>query len=152
MLGVLYAVFLMRSVLYTFLLTETLATFMGIGVLGGIVWPRANRWGALASLVGALATNFMLYASPAAARSLGSERVSRRARRRHRRAGRGQPADASRAARKAEGVFRRLQTSSDGDEAVEPLLLGESVCGCGRSGDEAGAPTARISPDSCSDG
>jgi Na+/proline symporter len=48
-------------VLYTFLLTETLATFVGISVLGGIIWPRANRWGALASLLGALATNFLLY-------------------------------------------------------------------------------------------
>src|SRR5688572_15852981 len=32
MLGVLYAVFLIESVLYTFLLTETLATFVGISV------------------------------------------------------------------------------------------------------------------------
>ncbi len=60
-LGVLYALFLIRSVLYAFLLTETLATFVGISVLGGIVWRRANRWGALASLVSALATNFLLY-------------------------------------------------------------------------------------------
>jgi Na+/proline symporter len=61
MLGVLYAVFLINRVLYTFLLTETLATFVGISVLGGVVWPRANRWGALASLLSALATNFLLY-------------------------------------------------------------------------------------------
>ena len=61
MLGVLYALFLIESVLYTFLLTETLATFVGISVLGGIVWRRANRWGALASLFSALATNFLLY-------------------------------------------------------------------------------------------
>ena len=61
MLGVLYAMFLIESVLYTFLLTETLATFMGISVLGGIIWRRANRWGALASLLSALATNFLLY-------------------------------------------------------------------------------------------
>jgi Na+/proline symporter len=61
MIGVLYALFLIESVLYTFLLTETLATFVGIGVLGGIIWPRANRWGALASLLSALATNFTLY-------------------------------------------------------------------------------------------
>jgi Na+/proline symporter len=63
MLGVLYAVFLVQSVLYTFLLTETLATFVGISVLGGIVWRRANRWGALASLLCALATNFILYSA-----------------------------------------------------------------------------------------
>ncbi len=61
MLGVLYAVYLIQSVLYTFLLTETLATFVGINILGGLVWRRANRWGAMASLVAALATNFLLY-------------------------------------------------------------------------------------------
>src|SRR6058998_3548739 len=61
MLGVLYAMFLIQSVLYTFLLTETLATFVGISVLGGIVWRRANRWGAIASLLSALAMNFLLY-------------------------------------------------------------------------------------------
>ena len=61
LLGVLYAMFLIQSVLYTFLLTETLATYVGISVLGGIVWPRANRWGALASLLTALSTNFLLY-------------------------------------------------------------------------------------------
>ena len=62
-LGVLYALFLIQSVLYTFLLTETMATFVGISVLGGIVWPRANRWGALASMLTALAVNFALYAA-----------------------------------------------------------------------------------------
>jgi Na+/proline symporter len=61
MFGVLYALFLIQSVLYTFLLTETLATFVGISVLGGILWRRANRWGALASIVSALVTNFLLY-------------------------------------------------------------------------------------------
>ena len=55
LLGVLYAMFLIESVLYTFLLTETLATFVGISVLGGIVWPRANRWGSLASRLSAIA-------------------------------------------------------------------------------------------------
>ena len=30
-------------------------------MLGGIVWPRANRWGALASVLSALAMNFLLY-------------------------------------------------------------------------------------------
>ena len=30
-------------------------------MLGGILWRRANRWGALASLVCALAANFILY-------------------------------------------------------------------------------------------
>lgn len=61
MLGVFYAIFLIQSVLYTFLLTETMATFVGISVLGGILWKRANRWGALASLIVAFVTNFLLY-------------------------------------------------------------------------------------------
>jgi Na+/proline symporter len=61
MLGVLYAIFLIDRVLYSFLLTETLATFMGISILGGIIWSRANRYGAIASLVVALTTNFLLY-------------------------------------------------------------------------------------------
>jgi len=45
MAGVLYAVFLIERVLYSFLLTETLATYMGISLVGGIIWRRANRWG-----------------------------------------------------------------------------------------------------------
>ncbi len=61
MLGVLYALFLIERVLYSFLLTETMATFMGISILGGIIWQRANRWGAVASLIVAFATNFTLY-------------------------------------------------------------------------------------------
>lgn len=61
MLGVVYALFLIERVLYSFLLTETMATFMGISVLGGIIWPRANRWGAFASLLVSFGTNFLLY-------------------------------------------------------------------------------------------
>ena len=60
-LGVVYALFLVESVLYAFLLTETLATYMGISLLGGIIWRRANRWGAAASLLTALVTNFLTY-------------------------------------------------------------------------------------------
>jgi Na+/proline symporter len=62
MVGVLYALFLIDRVLYSFLLTETMASYVGISLVGGIVWSRANRWGALASLVTALTTNFVLYA------------------------------------------------------------------------------------------
>ncbi|HEX4810415.1 MAG TPA: sodium:solute symporter family protein [Bryobacteraceae bacterium] len=61
LLGVLYAVFLVGRVLYSFLLTETMSTFVGIGLLGGIVWPRANRWGALGSLLVPILVNFGLY-------------------------------------------------------------------------------------------
>jgi Na+/proline symporter len=59
--GVLYAVFLIKRVLYSFLLTETMATFMGISLVGGILWRRANRWGALSSLIAAFGTNFLGY-------------------------------------------------------------------------------------------
>ncbi len=61
MLGVLYTVFLIEKVLYSFLLTETMATFMGISFIGALLWKRANRWGALASIVVAFAVNFYLY-------------------------------------------------------------------------------------------
>jgi Na+/proline symporter len=63
MAGVVYALLLIERVLNTFLLTETLATYMGISVLGGIFWRRANRWGALAGTVAAMATNFAVYAA-----------------------------------------------------------------------------------------
>jgi Na+/proline symporter len=61
MVGVLYALFLIDRVLYSFLLTETMATYMGISFLGGIVWRRANRYGALTSLVTAMSANFLIY-------------------------------------------------------------------------------------------
>jgi Na+/proline symporter len=59
--SVLYALFLIQRVLYSFLLTETMATFVGISVMGGFFWKRANRWGAIASIVAAAATNFLLH-------------------------------------------------------------------------------------------
>ncbi len=58
--GVLYGLFLVKRVLYSFLLTESMATFMGICLVGGIIWRRANRWGAVASLLVSLGTNFLL--------------------------------------------------------------------------------------------
>jgi Na+/proline symporter len=62
MFGVLYTIFLIDKVLYSFLLTETMATFMGISLTAGLVWKRANRWGAASSIVVAFAVNFALYA------------------------------------------------------------------------------------------
>ena len=61
--GVGYALFLIDRVLNTFLLTETMATYMGISLMGGLMWRRANRWGALASVIVAFAVNFALYHS-----------------------------------------------------------------------------------------
>jgi Na+/proline symporter len=40
-----------KNVLHAFLFTETFAAFMGIMFLGGIIWKRANRYGALASII-----------------------------------------------------------------------------------------------------
>lgn len=59
--AVLYALFLIQRVLYSFLLTETMATFVGISVMAGMFWKRANRWGAIASIAAAAATNFLLH-------------------------------------------------------------------------------------------
>jgi Na+/proline symporter len=131
LLGVLYAVYLIESVLYTFLLTETLATFIGISVLGGIVWRRANRWGALASLLTALATNFALYAWTGERLDYWDPNVFLAA------LGAGIIAliVVSLATRPEPGAqvqsfFRRLETSSDGEAApdspegrVRPLLI-----------------------------
>jgi Na+/proline symporter len=61
LLAILYALFLVKRVLYSFLLTETLSTYIGISIVVGLVWRRANRWGAAASIVVALLTNFLLY-------------------------------------------------------------------------------------------
>ena len=61
LIAIVYALFLIQRVLYSFLLTETMATFVGISIVTGIVWRRANRWGAAASLVAAFSTNFFLY-------------------------------------------------------------------------------------------
>lgn len=63
LLGVAYALFYVKSVLYSFLLTETLATYIGISLLGGLIWRRANRYGALASFATALAVNFGMHAA-----------------------------------------------------------------------------------------
>jgi Na+/proline symporter len=49
-LGVLFALSI-KNVLHAFLFTETLAAFMGIIFLGGIIWKRANRNGAAAAVI-----------------------------------------------------------------------------------------------------
>jgi len=49
-LAVLFALSI-KNVLHGFLFTETLAAFMGIMFLGGIIWKRANRYGAAAAVV-----------------------------------------------------------------------------------------------------
>jgi Na+/proline symporter len=126
LLGVLYAVFLIQSVLYTFLLTETLATFVGIGLLGGIFWRRANRWGALASLLAALTANFFLYARTGQRLDHWDPNVFLAA------LAAGVAAlvvvslvTPPESAARLESFLGRLQTSSDGDgtSTAQPLLL-----------------------------
>ena len=58
-LGVVFGLFV-DSVLQAFLFTETIAAFMGISLFGAISWRRANRWGALASLLYSSGTFFWL--------------------------------------------------------------------------------------------
>jgi Na+/proline symporter len=59
--AVVYALFLIQRVLYSFLLTETLAAYVGISILAEIIWWRANRWGAASSILVSICTNFSLY-------------------------------------------------------------------------------------------
>jgi SSS family transporter len=56
LLGVGFAL-IIKEVLQTFLFNETLPAFMGIMFMGGILWRRANRHGAVASIV----TGFVVY-------------------------------------------------------------------------------------------
>jgi SSS family transporter len=48
--GVLFAL-MVKNVLHAFLFIETIAAFMGVMMLGGILWKRANRFGAFASVM-----------------------------------------------------------------------------------------------------
>ena len=56
MLGVLFALYI-ENVLQGFLFIETIAAFMGIMVFGGNLWKRANRYGAISSVI----TSFLSY-------------------------------------------------------------------------------------------
>ncbi len=58
-LAVLFALSI-KNVLHAFLFTETLAAFMGIVFLGGIIWKRANRYGAYAGLAVSLLCYYFL--------------------------------------------------------------------------------------------
>ena len=56
MFGVLFALYI-ENVLQGFLFIETIAAFMGIMVFGGNLWKRANRYGAISSVI----TSFLAY-------------------------------------------------------------------------------------------
>ncbi len=56
LLGVAFAIYV-ENVLQAFLFTETISAFMGIMIFGGILWKRANRFGAFTGVV----TAFVVY-------------------------------------------------------------------------------------------
>ncbi len=58
-LGVLFAL-TVKNVLHGFLFTETISAFMGIAILGGILWKGANRYGAWAAVFSAFALYYAL--------------------------------------------------------------------------------------------
>ncbi|HQH52235.1 MAG TPA: sodium:solute symporter family protein [Candidatus Hydrogenedentes bacterium] len=59
LVGILFAVAVER-VLDAFLFTETIAALMGVMFLGGMLWKRANRYGAWAATIGAFLSYYML--------------------------------------------------------------------------------------------
>jgi Na+/proline symporter len=58
-LAVLFALSI-KNVLHAFLFTETLAAFMGIIFLGGIIWKRANRYGAALALIVSVSVYYLI--------------------------------------------------------------------------------------------
>ena len=58
-LGVVFALYL-DIVLEAFLFTETMATFVGISMFAAVAWRRANRHGALASVLVSATTFFYI--------------------------------------------------------------------------------------------
>lgn len=61
LLAVLFALSV-KNVLHAFLFTETLAAFMGIMFLGGILWKRANRYGAAAAVISSFVVYYLVNA------------------------------------------------------------------------------------------
>jgi Na+/proline symporter len=59
LLGVLFALTI-KNVLHAFLFTETIAAFMGIIFLGGILWRRANKYGALSAVIISFCTYYLI--------------------------------------------------------------------------------------------
>lgn len=59
LMGVLFALSI-KNVLHGFLFTETLAAFMGIMFLGGLLWKRANRYGAGAAVLVSFSIYFIV--------------------------------------------------------------------------------------------
>jgi len=58
-LGVVFALTI-KNVLHAFLFTETIAAFMGIIFLGGVLWKGANRYGAIAAILSSFFVYYLL--------------------------------------------------------------------------------------------
>jgi len=58
-LGVVFALYV-QQVLDAFMFTETIAALMGIMFIGGVLWKRANRYGAAAAIVSAFLVYYAL--------------------------------------------------------------------------------------------
>lgn len=58
-LAVLFALSI-KNVMHAFLFTETIAAFMGIIFLGGVIWKGAGRWGAAAALISSFSVYYAL--------------------------------------------------------------------------------------------
>ncbi len=59
LLGVAFAIYV-KSVLHAFLFIETIAAFMGIMIFSGIMWKRANRYGAISGVAAAYILYYVL--------------------------------------------------------------------------------------------
>jgi Na+/proline symporter len=59
LLAVLFALSI-KNVLHAFLFTETFSAFMGIMFLGGILWKRANRYGAISSIITSITAYYVV--------------------------------------------------------------------------------------------
>jgi len=57
--GILFAITI-KNVLAAFLFAETIAAFMGILIVGGFLWRRANRYGAISAVILAFAIYYLL--------------------------------------------------------------------------------------------
>ncbi len=58
-LSILFAIYV-TNILQAFLFLETIAAFMGIMVFGGILWKRANRYGAISGVIAAFIVYYYL--------------------------------------------------------------------------------------------
>ncbi|MEM7375396.1 MAG: sodium:solute symporter family protein [Bacteroidota bacterium] len=58
-LAILFALFV-KNVLSAFLFVETIAAFMGIMIVGGMLWKRANRYGAFVAVLAAYLSYYLL--------------------------------------------------------------------------------------------